>query len=157
MARNDLAPRRIFRQNPPHMHEGSITIRIAADIREIERLNRLVRQFGELHEVASRTLYAVNLALDELVTNVVLYGFENAAGREIVVHIETADGELVASVTDGGRAFNPLDAAVPDLAATLAEREPGGLGIHLVRSLMDRVSYARADGKNVLTVRKRIR
>ena len=63
---NNLAPRRLFRQNPPHMHEGSITIRIAADIREIERLNRLVRQFGELHEVASRTLYAVNLALDEI-------------------------------------------------------------------------------------------
>ena len=139
------------------MHEGSITIRIAADLREIERLNRLVRQFGELHEVPSRTLYAVNLALDEIVTNVVLYGFENAEGQEVLIHIFTADGELDASVTDGGREFNPVTVPLPNLSATLAERDIGGLGIHLVRSLMDHVTYERVDGRNILTMRKRIR
>ena len=60
------------------MHEGTITIRIPADVKDIERLCRLVRQFGELHDVPSRTLYAVNLALDEAVTNVVQYGFDDA-------------------------------------------------------------------------------
>jgi serine/threonine-protein kinase RsbW len=139
------------------MHEGSITIRLPADVKEIERLNRLVRQFGELHEVPSRTLYAVNLALDELVTNVVLYGFEQAAGREVLVRIATAGQDLVASVLDDGKAFDPLQAPPPDLTAPLEERALGGLGIHLVRSLMDHVSYARDDDKNVLTIRKRIR
>ena len=139
------------------MHEGSITIRIAADVKEIERLNRLVRQFGELHEVPSRTLYAVNLALDELVTNVVLYGFENAEGREITIRVVTVGAELVASVMDDARAFNPLLAAPPDLNAPLSERDVGGLGIHLVRALMDHVGYSRDEDKNVLTVRKRIR
>jgi serine/threonine-protein kinase RsbW len=139
------------------MHEGSITIRIAADVKEIERLNRLVRQFGELHDVPSRTLYAVNLALDEIVTNAVLYGFENPAGQEITIKIDTTGGELTASVADAGREFNPLTVPIPDLHATLGERELGGLGIHLVRSLMDRVTYQREGDKNVLTVRKRIR
>ena len=139
------------------MHEGSITIRISADVKEIERLNRLVRQFGELHEIPSRTLYAVNLALDELVTNVVLYGFENPAGEEVCVSISTAGAELLASVSDAGREFNPLNAPLPDLTASLGDRELGGLGIHLVRSLMDHVRYERAGEKNVLTVRKRIR
>lgn len=139
------------------MHEGSITIHVAADVREIERLNRLVRQFGELHEVPSRTLYAVNLALDELVTNVVLYGFDDPKGREVIVRIATAAGELVAAVLDDGKKFNPLEVAPPDLNAPLAQRDAGGLGIHLVRSLMDHVSYARDEEKNVLTVRKRIR
>ena len=139
------------------MHEGSITIRIAADVTEIERLNRLVRQFGELHEVPMRALYCVNLALDELVTNILNYGFENPDGEHVSVHITVSAGELVASVTDYGREFNPLDSAPPDLTATLAEREIGGLGIHLVRSLMDHASYERAAGKNVLTVRKRFR
>jgi serine/threonine-protein kinase RsbW len=139
------------------MHEGSITIRLAADVKEIERLNRLVRQFGELHEVPSRTLYAVNLALDELVTNVVLYGYESATGKEVLVRIATAGQELVASVLDDGKAFDPLKAPPPDLTAPLEERTLGGLGIHLVRSLMDHVSYARDDDKNVLTIRKRIR
>jgi anti-sigma regulatory factor (Ser/Thr protein kinase) len=139
------------------MHEGSITIRIAADVKEIERLNRLVRQFGELHDVPSRTLYAVNLALDELVTNVVLYSFEDATGREVLVNISTAGSELIASVVDDGREFDPLTMKAPDLNATLAERDLGGLGIHLVRSLMDHVKYQREGAKNVLTVRKRIR
>lgn len=139
------------------MHEGTITIHIAADVKEIERLNRLVRQFGELHEIPTRTLYAVNLALDELVTNAVLYGYEKADGEKIVVRIAMSEGELVASVEDRGRAFNPLDFAPPPLDVPLADRSVGGLGIHLVRSLMDRLDYLRNDGKNMLTVRKRVR
>ena len=59
------------------MHEGSIAIRIAAEVKKIERLNRLVRQFGEFHEMAVRALYSVNMALDEIVTNVVPYGFDD--------------------------------------------------------------------------------
>jgi serine/threonine-protein kinase RsbW len=139
------------------MHEGSISIRIEADVREIERLNRLVRQFGELHDVPSRTLYAVNLALDELVTNAVLYGFDDPSGQEVLVKIATAGSELIASVCDGGRPFNPLDVKPPDLSAPLEDRELGGLGVHLVRSLMDHVSYVREGDQNVLTVRKKIR
>ena len=139
------------------MHEGSITIHIAADLREIERLNRLVRQFGELHDVPSRTLYAVNLALDELVTNVILYGYEDASEKEVVVKLMTADQELVASVADEAKPFDPLQVAAPDLSAPLEQRQLGGLGIHLVRSLMDRVTYEREKDKNVLTIRKRAR
>lgn len=92
------------------MHEGSITIQLPADVREIERLNHLVRQFGELHEIPSRTLYAVNLALDEAVTNVILHGYEGASGQQLSVHLETGSGELRSEVTDGGREFNPLNA-----------------------------------------------
>lgn len=139
------------------MNEGSITIRLAAKIEEIDRLNRLVRQFGELHEVPSRTLYAVNLAVDELVTNAILYGFETPAGQEIVVRLEARPGELAASLIDAGREFNPLDAPLPDLTVPLEKRELGGLGIHLVRSLMDHVDWQRKDGKNVLTAHKRVR
>ncbi len=139
------------------MHEGSITIRLPADVCEIERLTQLIRRFGELHEIPARALYAVNLALDEVVTNVVLYGFEIRAGQEVAVRVETAGDDLHSEVVDTGREFNPLDAPLPDLTATLAERALGGLGIHLVRSLMDRVEYRRENAKNVLTMRKRIR
>jgi serine/threonine-protein kinase RsbW len=139
------------------MHEGSITIQIPADVREIERLNRLVRQFGELHDVPSRTLYAVNLALDELVTNVILYGYEEASGKDVLIKLVSTKDELVASVSDGAKAFNPLEVTAPDLSAPLEDRQLGGLGIHLVRSLMDRVTYARESENNVLTIRKRLR
>lgn len=139
------------------MHEGSITIRLPAEVKEIERLNRLVRQFGELHEIPSRALYAVNLALDEMVTNCIAYGFEDPAGQTLEVHMETAGDSLVAWLFDEGREFDPLTAPLPDLTAALGDRQLGGLGIHLVRSLMDRVEYRREGGKNVLTLKKRIR
>ena len=139
------------------MYEGSITVRLPVDLREIERLNRIVRQFGDLHEVPGRTLYAVNLALDEVVTNVVRHGFDDPAGQELVAEITVKEGEFITVVTDGGRTFNPLDAPKPDLDAPLSERTLGGLGIHLVRSLMDGVDYRREKEKNVLTLRKRIR
>jgi anti-sigma regulatory factor (Ser/Thr protein kinase) len=113
------------------MHEGSITLHISADVREIERLNRLVRQFGELHDVPSSTLYSVNLALDELVTNVILYGYEEGSAKEIAVKlVTTTKDELVASVADEAKPFNPLKVAAPDLKAPLEERQLGGLGIH---------------------------
>jgi len=87
----------------------------------------------------------------------VLYGFESAVDKEVLITIATRNGELIASVSDDGREFNPLEVKTPDLNATLAERDLGGLGIHLVRSLMDHVTYQREGAKNVLTVRKRIR
>ncbi len=139
------------------MHEGSITIRLAAEVQEVERLNRLVRHFGELHEIPGRTLYAVNLALDELVTNAILYGFESAADQQILVRVETSGNQLIATVEDNGREFDPLAHPIPDLTAPLEERQLGGLGVHLVRSLMDKVEYRREGAKNMLTISKRIR
>jgi serine/threonine-protein kinase RsbW len=139
------------------MHEGSITVRLPADLREIERLNRIIRQFGDLHEVPSRVLYAMNLALDEVVTNVVRHGFDDPKDQEIVAHLVVQPGELKTEVTDRGREFDPMAVAAPNLDAPLAERTLGGLGIHLIRSLMDAVEYRRENGKNVLTMRKRIR
>ena len=139
------------------MHEGSITIRLPADLREIERLNRLVRRFGKLHEIPSRTLYALNLALDELVTNTILYGFEDVTGQELCVQMTVRGGELHGELVDEGREFNPMNFPPPNLDAPLRDRELGGLGLHLVRSLMDRLDYRREGSKNVLTLMKRIR
>jgi serine/threonine-protein kinase RsbW len=139
------------------MHEGSITIQLPAEVQEIERLNGLVRRFGELHDVPSRALYAVNLALDELVTNTILYGFENPAGQELCVRVSVAGKEIHGELVDEGREFNPLNVPAPNLDAPLSERELGGLGLHLVRSLMDRLDYRREGSKNVLTLMKRIR
>jgi serine/threonine-protein kinase RsbW len=139
------------------MHEGSISVRLPIDLREIERLNKIVRQFGDLHEVPSRALYAINLALDEVVTNVVRHGFDDPTGQELLAQVTVQGEEITTVVADPGRAFNPLDVAPPDLNAPLSERALGGLGVHLVRSLMDSVDYRRDNGKNVLTMRKRAR
>ena len=140
------------------MHEGSITIRIPADVKDIERLCHLVRQFGELHDIPSRTLYAVNLAMDEAVTN---------AGALRLRRCDRADadrafGRVGFGTTRGDRGRRPRLQSAGSCrrrisGAPLEARELGGLGIHLVRSLMDRLSYRRDGAKNVLTMTKRIR
>jgi len=138
------------------MHEGSITIRLATDLREIERLNEMVRRFGKLHEIPMRSLYALDLALDEVVTNTILHGFEQPDGHELSVRVGVAGGELHGELVDEGREFNPLTVPPPNLDAPLRERRVGGLGMHLVRTLMDRLDYRREGSKNVLTLVKRI-
>src|SRR3954465_3258706 len=102
-----------------HMHDGSITIRIAADVKEIERVNRVVRQFGELHDIPGRTLYSVNLALDELVSNVILYGYDEPAGQQIQVKLEVSGSDLHAWLEDSGREFDPGSIPPPNLDSAL--------------------------------------
>ncbi|WP_187301348.1 ATP-binding protein [Aureimonas sp. AU20] len=97
----------------------------------------------------------LGLALDELLTNTVSYGYLDGGWHEILVELDVAPGCVDVSVRDDGRAFDPLLAPEPDLAVELEERQVGGLGIHFVRTLADEISYERERGWNVLRLRKR--
>jgi serine/threonine-protein kinase RsbW len=92
------------------------------------------------------------LALEELVANV----FEHGAGGEVMVRIVCDGTKLEAEVVDSGPAFNPLAAADPDVQAGIDERPIGGLGVFLVKSLMDRVHYRRSEGHNHVHLTKRL-
>jgi len=99
----------------------------------------------------------LNMALDDLLNNVVQYAFPNdPAEHHIEVTGEVRNEYVILTITDDGIPFNPLTVADPDLSLLLHEREIGGLGIHLVRSMLDEVSYHRAVGHNVLTVKKKL-
>ncbi|MBH0190063.1 MAG: SpoIIE family protein phosphatase, partial [Nitrospira sp.] len=99
----------------------------------------------------------LNMALDDLLNNVVQYAFPNdPTEHHIKVEGDVRDGCVILTITDDGIPFNPLTVASPDLSQLLHEREIGGLGIHLVRFMFDEVSYHRAVGHNVLTVKKRL-
>ena len=123
---------------------------------EVERLSGLVEAFGEEQGLPADAIFAVNLALDEVVTNVIRYAHDDARQHSIFVRLTLEQDALVAEVEDDGRPFNPLDAPVPDIGAGIEDRPIGGLGIHLVRSVMSAVEYRREDGRNVLTIRKRL-
>lgn len=90
--------------------------------------------------------YAVSLAADEICTNVISYS--NA--QRITVAIEILPDEIIVTIADDGVPFDPLTVAPPDIDAALEEREPGGLGIHLMRKCMADVSYEYQNGKNIL-------
>jgi len=100
---------------------------------------------------------ALNMALDDLLNNVVQYAFANdSVPHHIVVEGDVRDGSVVLTITDDGIPFNPLTVAAPDFSLLLHEREIGGLGIHLVRSMFDEIVYRRTVGHNVLMVKKKL-
>lgn len=99
---------------------------------------------------------AFQVAFDEVLTNVVDYGLKGDPGGRIYVHLQIDDDAVHADVVDNGPAFDPLsDSALPDLDLEIDDRPIGGLGVHLVRTLMDEVGYHYADGQNHLSLLKR--
>ena len=130
------------------------TIILQSRLTDLERLAAFVDQFGEQNGVGARDLFAVKLALDEVVTNGIRYAHDDAGDHEIVVRLVREGGEVVAEVEDEGRPFDPLQAGAPDLAAPLEQRPVGGLGIHLARQMTDRLEYRRQGDHNVLRFRR---
>jgi anti-sigma regulatory factor (Ser/Thr protein kinase) len=123
---------------------------------ELERLAQEVEEFAKAHRLSAAALHAVNLALDEIVTNIISYGFDDTAEHAIVLRFSLEGDDWVAEVEDDGKPFNPLDVPEPNIAAPLEQQENHGRGIFLVRKVMDRVEYHRREDRNVLTLRKRV-
>ncbi len=127
---------------------------IQNDLREIETLTRFVEQFAEQHKLPPKLSFQINLALEELVTNIISYGYSDAGPHKIRLVLHMADGRLTAEVEDDGCAFNPLEAPPPDLDVPLEDRPVGGLGIHLVKNMFDSMDYRRENDKNWLILTK---
>ena len=98
--------------------------------------------------------YLANLALEELITNCVKYGYDDDAEHIIEIELGFSDGELALTVEDDGHPFNPLDLPEPDTNLPVEDRPIGGLGIHLLRKMSDRMEYTRLENKNRLALYK---
>ncbi len=139
------------------MRPSTLSTKLDVNLDETGRLNQLVRHFGKEHGVPDDTVFVINLSIDELVTNIVIHaGSRDPKAREIVLRMSINNSEVSIELEDDGSAFNPLDIPTPNLNASLQDRDPGGLGIHLARSLMDGIRYSRVGRRNVLTLTKRI-
>jgi anti-sigma regulatory factor (Ser/Thr protein kinase) len=126
------------------------------DIAEIARVTALIERFGERHQLPEAFVFHIKLAFDELLTNIISYGFLDGRRHKITAWIGLDGDRVEAEIVDEGIAFNPLDKAAPDLSQSVEERDGGGLGIHFVRAVMDRVDYRRSGGKNHLKMVKKV-
>ncbi len=104
----------------------------------------------------ARKIFEVQLAVDEACTNIIKHGYTDEAGTIDIICC-TRNGELVVVIKDEGKPFDPTSVQPPDLNASLEERQMGGLGVHLIKTMMDEVRYEFIDGKNVLTMVVRCR
>ena len=137
------------------MHTA-VAITVRNHLSELERVGTVVEQFAAAHAIPARVAFEINLALDEVLTNIISYGYDDGGEHAIHVSLSADAGQLVVTVEDDGRAFNPLDAPAPDVDQSVEARPIGGLGIHLVRKVMDGLEYARRQGKNHLVMKKAI-
>jgi len=124
---------------------------------EIERVTRVAEDFGRRHQIDAETSHNLKLALDETLTNIMSYAYDNAVEHIIVARLSLTQGKLIVEVEDDGIPFNPLSAPEPDTKQSLEERSIGGLGIYLVRKLMDELEYRRQNGRNILTMKLKVK
>lgn len=135
---------------------GSLTFELRNHLSELATLSEKMEGVGQALGLSRKCLFEINLALDELFTNIISYGFPDQSEHFIQVNVSAERGVLTVVLEDDGIAFNPLARIPPELPCTLDECKVGGLGIHLVKNLMDEVTYERRTGANVLTLKKSI-
>lgn len=137
--------------------EKTISVDLKNHLSEMERLRQIVEEFSQKHQLDESTTFALDLVLEEVVTNVIKYGYQDQERQDrIHVDLSLMNGELTIVIRDEGRPFDPTAHPEPDLELPLATRPIGGLGIHLVRNFMDSVEYKRQGNENVLTLKKRV-
>ena len=132
------------------------TMILKNNVAEVEKVMTSVSELCARNSIPPETEYDLNLALDEMVTNVARHAHHDGGEHQFTLQIAVNQDEFVARIEDDGIEFNPLEHPIPDLNAPLEERKAGGLGIYLVRQIMTSVEYQRVAGKNVLTLRKKL-
>jgi len=140
--------------SPDHRH--ILRLEMAVEQACLVQLAKAIETLGEEEGWDPALSFQVDLVLEELVQNVISYGYPDGRPGQVVVSIECADGHLRMRVEDDGHAFDPLGLPVPDLEASIADLNIGGLGIHFARTLTDTQNYRRVDGRNCIELVKRL-
>ena len=126
------------------------------DISQISLLAGFMDKVADENGLDPGLAIQLNLAIEEATTNVIMYAYPEGTEGKVELGASRQGDNLIFTLADWGKPFDPTMAPKADISASLEDRPIGGLGIHLVRTIMDGVSYKRAEGKNVLTMIKHI-
>ena len=138
------------------MAKKSYSFELKSSLSELDELCQNLETFGKKFGLSKKLIFEINLALDELFTNIISYGFKDDKEHRIKVTLTPRNNELCLCIEDDGKPFNPVDVESPDVACSVEECKIGGLGIHIMKKLMDEVCYERCGDKNVLNLKKKI-
>lgn len=127
------------------------------ELSELGQLCQTCEKVGRDINLSDKTIFEMNLALDELFTNIISYGFSDQQEHTIKINITIEGDQLQMRIEDDGVPFNPLASKTPDFQCGIEECKIGGLGIHLIKKLMDDVHYQRVSDKNVLVLRRKFK
>jgi len=131
-------------------------ITIKNEIGEIEKLAPFIEEIGEELHLDLSLQMSLNMVLEEAVSNVILYAYPKEMSEIIDIQATSNDNLLIFTITDSGVEFDPTQTKDADITLSLEERPIGGLGIFIIKKIMNEVTYQRIEGNNVLTLKKYI-
>ena len=126
------------------------------EVAEISKLAIFIEDLGEEFGLSPELVFNLNLVLEEAVSNVILYAYPKEEHQTISLIARKKDNQLIFVLTDSGKEFDPTQAPDADITLSAEDRPIGGLGIFLIRQIMNTVEYQRIEGKNVLTLGKEL-
>jgi anti-sigma regulatory factor (Ser/Thr protein kinase) len=134
--------------------QGNMSLLLKNDMSELGKLAHALEEYCAVNEIHKDILFKINLALDEVVTNIVSYAYTDGFEHQILIKFSVAGKKFLVTVMDDGIAFNPLVAPSYEFNKSLENREIGGLGIYFVTQVMDVIKYQRLEDHNVLFMQK---
>ena len=136
------------------MATNKYSFELKSDISELKTLCQHLNHFGQVYGLSESLISEINICLDELFTNIVLYGFQDDLEHIIRFRINLNGNALTLNIEDNGLPFNPLIKKDSELPDDIDKAKIGGLGIHIVKKLMDDIWYERKRGHNRLTLKR---
>ena len=128
------------------------SLTLTNNINELERLEPFLEEFFQQNGLAPTLFPKINLALEEALANVIMYAYPEGTEGDVKLSMKVEDNAIRMEIRDKGVPFNPLQQQEADLDVPLEERKIGGLGIHLIKEIMDSVAYEYHEGRNVLSM-----
>ena len=134
-------------------------LKLKNQISELERVNQFVGEIGDELGLDMELQMNLNLVMEEMVSNVIFYAYPQGTEAEIEIElVAESDGKEVTFVlSDSGKEFDPTMKESVNTDINPAERDIGGMGIFIVKNIMNKVTYQRLKGKNLLTMKKEIK
>ncbi|NIQ87989.1 MAG: ATP-binding protein [Deltaproteobacteria bacterium] len=131
---------------------NTLSVSFANDMKELTHVLQVVNVFLEPRALSSKLVYAVNLILEEILMNIITYGYDDEDSHEIEVQIGVEEEEVALTVIDDGKEFNPLTIPRPDRSKSAMDRIEEGLGLQFVRHMRNAMEYRREENKNILKI-----
>lgn len=129
---------------------------IKNNIDELNKVAEFIEELGEKKEYDMALIMQLNLVLEEAISNIILYAYPQKMGEEILLSFSDLNNSIIFTISDSGVAFDPTKVEEADITLSAEERGIGGLGIFLIRQIMDEVKYERIENKNILTITKNL-
>jgi serine/threonine-protein kinase RsbW len=139
------------------MSKQATSFKLKNALTELDSLFEHIERFGQLVGLSKKQIFQINLALDELFTNIVSYGFPDSKTHWIAFKLRLEKSEVVIRIEDNGIPFDPVAIPTSGSAPPLENCKIGGLGLHIVKKMMDEIAYERKGDKNIITIRKLVR